>query len=68
MSFDLQMLTPDPARSTRLVMRARRTLERRAKPRGTPLAVLVERLVVGGVALVYLVAAFQIAISIPLPG
>lgn len=68
MSFDLQLLTPDPARSARVVMRARQTLERRSKPRGIPLGVLVERVLVGGVALVYLVAVFQIAISIPLVG
>ena len=68
MSFDLQLLTPHPARSARLLTRARRTLERRSKPRQIPVAVLVERVVVGGVALVYLVAVLQVAISIPLVG
>lgn len=65
MSFDLQLLAPDPARCARVLTRARRTLERRSKPRGVPVGVLVERLVLGGVALVHLLAAVQIALSIP---
>ena len=58
---DLPLLTPDPARSARTVakchdrMAARRPIEARRRPPG-PKPIVVERLLVAGLCVVYLIA------------
>ena len=65
MTHDLRVLTPDPERSARVAACCRQRLTRRAGRRRVPAGVLAERVIVAGVALIYLAAIVSIAISIP---
>jgi hypothetical protein len=64
MTDDLRLLNPDPGRSARVVARCRQVMTRRAARRRVPRDVLVERVIVGGFALIYLAAIVGIAVSV----
>ena len=66
MTRDLPVLVPDPERSARVVARCRERLESGAAGRqAVPASIVIERLVFGGLALVYLFTIVAIAANIP---
>jgi hypothetical protein len=65
MTHDLRVLIPDRERSARVAAHCRQVLTSRAALRPVPAGVLAERVIVGGLALIYLAAIVGIAISIP---
>lgn len=68
MTRELPVLKPDPDRAARVMTRCRERLERRAETPARPVALLIERVIVGGLALIYLSAMIGVVASIPPPG
>jgi hypothetical protein len=65
MTPSLPVLVPDPGRSARVVARCRERLEPRVADAAVPASVLIERVVFGGLALIYVSTIIGIAASIP---
>ena len=65
MTHDLPVLVPNPERSASVMARCRKRLESGAAGKAVSAPIVIERVVFGGLALVYLFTIIAIAASIP---